>query len=109
VNRTQAAQAALPVTLGTAVVSRGMEDHASFSTQAARQTTAAAEAYRQVLACELVAAVRALRMRRAELLDIPARAALEQAGDVLGIDLADRSLTDDVRRAAEILPTLADF
>ena len=32
--------AALPVTLGNAVVSRGLEDHASFSTQAARQATA---------------------------------------------------------------------
>lgn len=30
--------AALPVTIGTAVVSRGLEDHASFATHAARQT-----------------------------------------------------------------------
>lgn len=105
---TQLRQAALPVTLGTAVVSRGMEDHASFSTQAARQTTVAAAAYRQVLACELVAAVRALRMRRAELLDIPARGVFELVSDQLDADLADRSLTDDVRRAAALLPQLAD-
>jgi len=33
------------VTLGSAVVSRGLEDHASFSTQAARATTEVAIAY----------------------------------------------------------------
>ena len=42
----QLRHAAMPVTLGNAVVSRGLEDHASFSTQAARQATVAAEAFR---------------------------------------------------------------
>ncbi|GAA1684353.1 aromatic amino acid ammonia-lyase [Fodinicola feengrottensis] len=106
---TQLRQAALPVSLGTAVVSRGMEDHASFSTQAARQTAAAADAYQQVLACELVAAVRALRMRHAEMLDIPARTAFDQACAVLDADLSDRSLTADVQAAADLLPSLADL
>ncbi|HEY0452616.1 aromatic amino acid ammonia-lyase, partial [Actinophytocola sp.] len=83
-------QAALPVTLGTAIVSRGVEDHASFATQAARQAGEAAAAYRQVLACELVAAVRALRMRPAEMLDLPIREAFDLADAVLDPDLADR-------------------
>ncbi|ANY09357.1 aromatic amino acid ammonia-lyase [Pseudonocardia sp. HH130630-07] len=51
-----------PVTLGTSVISRGVEDHASFTPHAARSAVAAAAGYRTVLACELVAAVRALRL-----------------------------------------------
>jgi len=105
----QLRQAAVPVTLGTAVVSRGLEDHASFSTQAARQATAVAEALRYVLACELVAAVRALRMQGAELPDIPAALVLERAARDLDPSLEDRPLTDDIERAAEALSDLADL
>ena len=104
----QLRQAALPVTIGTAVVSRGLEDHASFATQAARQTRHVAVAYRHVLACELVAAVRALRMRRASLIDLPVRTAFELAADVLDRDLNDRPLSDDIDHAANILDALAD-
>ncbi|RZQ63181.1 aromatic amino acid ammonia-lyase [Amycolatopsis suaedae] len=100
-------QAALPMTLGTAVVSRGLEDHASFSTQAARAATAACAAYRQLLACELVAAVRALRMRQAELVDLPARDAFERAGAVLEPSTDDRPLTEDIAAAAAVLDDLA--
>jgi histidine ammonia-lyase len=103
----QLRQAALPVTLGTAVVSRGLEDHASFSTQAARQAVRVAAAYRVVLGCELVAAVRALTMRKADLVDLPVRDAYEQAVAVLNPSLLDRSLTDDVERAATLLDRLA--
>jgi histidine ammonia-lyase len=105
----QLRHAALPVTMGNAVVSRGLEEHASFSTQAARQATLAVDAFRHVLACELVAAVRALRMQGEALLDIPARAVLERAGRELDPTLEDRSLTDDVVRAADVLPDLADL
>ncbi|ATY10790.1 aromatic amino acid lyase [Amycolatopsis sp. AA4] len=104
---TELRQAALPATLGTAVVSRGIEDHASFSTQAARAATAAASAYRQVLACELVAAVRALRIRKAELVDLPVRAAFAAAEGVLDERLEDRPLTDDIAKAAGVLDELA--
>lgn len=102
-------QAALPVTLGTAVVSRGVEDHASFATQAARQAGDAAVAYRQVLACELVAAVRALRMRPADLMDLPIRDAFELADGVLDADLADRPLSADLDAAAALLDDLANI
>src|SRR6185437_1063958 len=54
---------AAPAALGSAVLSRGVEEHAGFSTQSARATTDVTAAYRLVLACELVGAVRALRMR----------------------------------------------
>jgi histidine ammonia-lyase len=101
--------AALPVTLGNAVVSRGLEDHASFSTQAARQATLAAEAFRHVLACELVAAVRALRMQDLRLPEVPARAVLERAARDLDSALEDRSLTDDVAHAVEVLAELAEL
>ena len=104
---TELRQAALPATLGTAVVSRGIEDHASFSTQAARAATAAAAAYRQVLACELVAAVRALRIRKAELVDLPVRAAFTAAVEVLNERFEDRPLTDDIAKAAGVLDKLA--
>jgi histidine ammonia-lyase len=104
----QLRQNALPVTIGTAVVSRGLEDHASFATQAARQTRHVVTAYRHVLACELVAAIRALRMRSASLIDLPIRAAYDLAADVLDPSLADRPLSDDITNAAAILDSLAD-
>lgn len=53
---------ASPVTLGTSVISRGVEDHASFTPQAVRSARSTAANYRTVLACELVAAIRALRL-----------------------------------------------
>ena len=52
-----------PASLGHAVLSRGVEEQASFASLAARQTLRACGAYRLVVGCELVAAVRALRQR----------------------------------------------
>ncbi|MFI6387553.1 aromatic amino acid ammonia-lyase [Nonomuraea sp. NPDC050547] len=52
---------ATPVTTGTAVISRGTEDHAGFATQAARYALRCVEPLEIVLACERVAAVRARR------------------------------------------------
>lgn len=108
-------QAALPVTLGSAVVSRGLEDHASFSTQAARATAEVATAYTRVLACELVAAVRALRLRRRDGSPtpsdgpVPVEEALARAEEVLDPRTEDRPLTDDVDVAVDLLrdPTWA--
>lgn len=101
--------AALPVTLGTAVVSQGLEDHASFSTQAARRTTAACEAFRYVLACELVAAVRALSMHGTQVDDVPVRVVFERAATELDSALEDRSLSQDVARAFDLLTELSEF
>ncbi|ALG12780.1 aromatic amino acid ammonia-lyase [Kibdelosporangium phytohabitans] len=105
----QLRQAALPVTLGSAIVSRGLEDHASFSTQAARQAGQVAAAYRIVLGCELVAAVRALRMRAADLVDVPVRAAYDHMDAILDPRMDDRSLTEDVERASAALSQLAEL
>lgn len=58
-------QWAAPATLGHTVISIGLEDHASFAWQAALSTRASLGALRAVIACELVAAVRAVRMQGA--------------------------------------------
>ena len=101
--------AAAPVTLGTAVISRGLEDHASFSTHAARSARAAAAAYRSVLACELIAAVRALRMAGTE----PEGAALGRAfrhvTALLPMVAEDHSLSDELAQARSLVDDLARF
>ncbi|MBF8186607.1 aromatic amino acid lyase [Nonomuraea sp. K274] len=51
---------ATPVTTGTAVISRAVEDHAGFATQAARHVLRCLEPLELVLACERTAAIRAL-------------------------------------------------
>lgn len=53
---------ATPASLGHVVLSRGLEEAASFASQAVRQAQRTVDAYRLVLACELVAAVRASRL-----------------------------------------------
>ncbi|MER5645836.1 aromatic amino acid lyase [Streptosporangium sp. NPDC002524] len=85
---------AAPVTLGGAVLSLGTEDHASFTPQAARSALAAAEPLEIVLACELVASVRALRGRGLPC-DLPLDPAME-----------DRPLDADLDAARGLLPGL---
>ncbi|WP_406476995.1 aromatic amino acid lyase [Streptomyces sp. NBC_01615] len=99
-----------PASLGHAVLSRGVEEQASFASLAARQTLRACGAYRLVVGCELVAAVRALRQRdlRPEP-ELPAGRALELAESVLEPDQADRPLTDDVTAAAALLDRFTDI
>jgi histidine ammonia-lyase len=97
---------ATPSALGSAVLSRGVEEHAGFSTQSARATTETITAYRIVLACELVAAVRALRMQE--------RAPAGRLGEVFALAASaldpaveDRSLDGDIATAGDLLPRLA--
>jgi histidine ammonia-lyase len=97
---------AAPAALGSAVLSLGVEEHAGFATQAARSTTGAVSAYQVVLACELVAAVRALRLRGTQLSDGPLRAILARASRVLPASTADRPLDEDLALAQDLL---ADF
>ncbi|MFD5252775.1 aromatic amino acid ammonia-lyase [Streptomyces bobili] len=96
---------AAPASVGHAVLSRGLEEAASFAGQAARQTLRAAEAYRTVLACELVSAVRALRMHAVP----PEIAVFTVADEALPDGTDDRPLTGDVTAAAELLWLLAQF
>ncbi|MEV7993422.1 aromatic amino acid ammonia-lyase [Streptomyces sp. NPDC086077] len=99
-----------PASLGHAVLSRGVEEQASFASLAARQTLRLCDAYRLVVGCELVAAVRALRQRglRPEP-ELPAGRALELAESVLDADPADRPLTHDVTAAAGLLDRFTDI
>ncbi|MGP4050349.1 aromatic amino acid ammonia-lyase [Streptomyces sp. 2A115] len=99
-----------PASLGHAVLSRGVEEQASFASLAARQTLRACAAYRLVIGCELVAAVRALRQRdlRPDP-ELPVARALELAESVLDADPTDRPLTDDVTSAATLLDRFTDI
>jgi histidine ammonia-lyase len=99
-------QCAMPATLATAVVSRGTEEHAPFSAQAARNTTQAVAAYRAILAVELVAAVRALRMRDTRPAPGPLRDAFDLAAAVLPERTVDRPLDGDLAAAATVLADL---
>ncbi|GAA0464925.1 aromatic amino acid ammonia-lyase [Streptomyces olivaceiscleroticus] len=101
--------AAAPVTLGTAVISRGLEDHASFSTQAARSTTSAVAAYRTVLACELIGAVRALRLSGEELPAAPVARALAAAAERLPHIEEDHPLSGEIEAAEALTGEFADY
>jgi histidine ammonia-lyase len=89
------------------VLSRGLEDLADFSTQAARAATDTVAAYRIVLACELVAAIRGLRLRRLVPAAGPLRDAYELAAPALDTRIEDRPLDADIDAAEGLLTTLA--
>ncbi len=97
---------ASPAALGTAVLSRGLEEQANFSTQAARAATETVAAYRIVTACELVAAVRGLRMRGVVPAPGPLLDAYGLAAAALDSRAADRPLDADIDAAERLLPAL---
>jgi histidine ammonia-lyase len=92
-----------PVSTGHAVVSLGLEEHASFSTQAVWACEQMVELAPVVLGCELVAAVRALRMDPGRLPGSPVRRVYDEAAGVLGEDRADRPFTDDLAAAVRLV------
>jgi len=55
--------AAQPASVGTLVLSRGAEEDATFASQGIHQLERSAAAYRVLLCCELVGAMRLLRQR----------------------------------------------
>ena len=86
---------------------RGVEEDASFATLAARQALDAVSRFRAVIAAELVASLRCLRMQDSH---PPALARAmawldEQDGGVA--DTADRDLTSDLLLAEELVGGLA--
>jgi len=102
-------QRAAPAAIGIAVLSRGVEEHASFSTQAARSGGEALTAYDAVLSCELVAAVRALHLRGVVPTGTRLRRAHTQLSTQLDPRTEDRPLSDDLAIAARALPGLASL
>ena len=98
--------AATPAGLQTVVLSQGVEEDASFASLAARQALDAVPHLRALLACELVAAVRALRLGGTT----PASETLRRAMDLctgLPDEVADRDLSADIAMAEKLLPDLA--
>ena len=100
---------AAPAALGSAVLSRGVEEHAGFSTQSAHASSETIAAYRAVLACELVGAVRVLRMQRRGPVAGPLRAAFDAASAVLDPRTADRPLDGDLAAADGLLDGYASL
>lgn len=101
---------AAPATAQDVVLSRGVEDGASFASLAARQALDAVASYAVVLSCELVGAIRAARLHR---LSPPEDGwgavvrAFTATGPGYESDLADRDLTPDIEQATLTLPDLA--
>ena len=98
--------AAQPASVGTLVLSRGAEEDATFASQGALQLERSVAAYRVLLCCELVGAVRLLRQRRlddrfAGLLG----EALALAADLPRED-EDRDLRGDLAEAEVLLDDL---
>jgi histidine ammonia-lyase len=98
--------AAQPASVGTLVLSRGAEEDATFASQGALQLERSVGAYRILLSCELVGAVRLLRQR----------GLTDEFGGVLGAALAltdclphddeDRDLRGDIAMADALLDDL---
>ena len=97
--------AVTPAVTGHAVLSRGLEEHASFASAGALQLRALVDDFRTVLACELVAAVRALRQRPDRLDGVSPELAsfAATASAALPADLEDRPLDGDVVIARDLV------
>jgi histidine ammonia-lyase len=95
--------AAQPASAGTLVLSRGAEEDATFASQGAQQLERSIAAYRVLLCCELVGAVRLLRQRK---LDGRFSGVV---GDALALasalprNIEDRDLRDDIVLAESVL------
>jgi len=97
---------ATPAGVQSVTLSRGVEDDASFASLAAAKVLAAVESYRTVLACELVVAVRAVRMRGLAIGDDTALGSALSACRDLDTATADRDLTSDIDTAEALLGRL---
>ncbi len=97
--------ASAPVAVQTVNLSRGVEEDASFASLAASSALALVPSYRTLVACELVDAVRCLRMR-ATIVPPPLAGVFEHCAK-LPSELTDRDLTEDIAAAEELLADLA--
>jgi len=92
-----------PVSTGHAVLSLGLEEHASFSTQAAWACEQMVQLAPVVLGCELIAAVRALRTDPDRLPESPVREVFDRAAEVLDEERQDRPFSDDLAVAVRLV------
>ncbi|BAL90372.1 putative phenylalanine/histidine ammonia-lyase [Actinoplanes missouriensis 431] len=98
-----------PTAAGTLSISLGLEEHASFATQGARALRTMTALAPMMLAAELVAAVRALRMAPGRLTEGLALRAFAMADKALEADEDDIPLGASLEQAAALLPQLADL
>lgn len=99
--------AAAPASTQSITLSRGIEDTASFASLAARQLLTAADRYELLIACELVAALRAVRISGPALSPLQRRAA-ELSAELSPV-LDDRDLTGDIEVGRRLVPVLAEL
>lgn len=101
-------RAAVPSAMGAMETSLAQEDVQSFSWEAAQTARWAAERTRVVIACELLAACRAVALRRvdgdgAEVLPSELDGFVARVGEAVPDDLADRTFGVDIERLTELL------
>jgi histidine ammonia-lyase len=92
-----------PVAAQTVSVARGVESHASLAPIAARRAHEALDALRVLVAVELVAAVRALRLAGHEPVGGGSRALYDRAAAELPADMHDRPLAPDIEIARGLI------
>jgi histidine ammonia-lyase len=98
---------ATPAGIQAVTLSRGVEEDASFATLAARQALEAVSRFRAVLAAELVASLRCLRMQGARPVALAGALAYLDERDGGVPDMHDRDLTSDLLLAEELVDALA--
>ena len=99
---------ATPAGIQVVNLSRGVEEDASFATLAARQALEAVTHFRAVLAAELVASLRCLRLQEAR--PHALRGALDYLDERDGgfSEMSDRDLTSDLVLAEDLIVALPD-
>lgn len=97
---------ATPAGIQAVTLSRGVEEDASFATLAARQALEAVSRFRAVLAAELVASLRCLRMQRVRPPTLESALAYLDERDGGVPDMHDRDLTSDLLLAEELVDAL---
>ncbi|MBK0417898.1 aromatic amino acid lyase [Leucobacter sp. CSA1] len=100
---------AAPVSVQSVVLSCGVEDDATFATTALGKLERSIEAFETLLACEILVAVRALRL--SDVSDegmSPAVRRLLELASALPEDLSDRDLRGDVEVAQSLLDGFAE-
>ena len=97
-----------PVTAQTVSVGGGVESHASLAPFAARHAEEALESAAVAIATELMIAVRALRMRGRAPSPGEAGDLFAAGAEILGDDLSDRAMSDDIEAARALVLRRAD-
>jgi histidine ammonia-lyase len=92
-----------PVAAQTVSVARGVESHASLAPIAARRAHEAVDALYELVAIELVASIRALRLAEQVPVGAGTRALYESAAPELDPDMRDRPLHRDVAAARRVI------